>query len=367
MKNICWITQDCFIDVDLPVLPELAKKNNIEWNIFVSKSSGISYELLIKDKTEGASLESIVVHKLKNRARSIKLLLEYVAILKTLKDGKFDLYYVDMSGMPYFLPLVRLILGKKNVIVATHNVSTPKGAHSAKLAEVYMAFTLKSFENFHVFSENQKHVLESKVTGKNLLFAPLALKDFGKPNVIKGNEEVTFLYFGIIRNYKRVDLLIKAANNVYKSTQKKFKVIIAGACNEWDKYKSLIEYPELFDLRISSIPNENIPDLFGSAHYFVMPYQDIAQSGAMSVAFNYNLPIIASNLDAFKSYITDEKTGYLIEAGSVESLSDKMLHILNNHDETYLTIKRNQNEYVKLNLSIKSIAEKYIKYFENFD
>lgn len=44
-----------------------------------------------------------------------------------------------------------------------------------------------------------------------------------------------------------------------------------------------------------------------------MPYQDIAQSGAMTVALFYNIPILASELDTFKEFMTGENDGYFFQ------------------------------------------------------
>ena len=363
MKKITWVTGDCFIDVDLPVIPKLSKKFAIQWFIILGKNSTINYDQLLKDnlKCSNALLKII---KLKNRIRSPFLILEYFNLVLKLKGEKADLYYIDMSGMPYFLPLLRLFLGSKKVIIATHNVSTPDGAANMKIAKLYMKFILAAFENFHVFSENQKNVLEKIYSYKKILYVPLALKNYGNSNRNK-NDLITFLNFGIIRDYKRVDVLIEAANLAYEKTNQKFLVKIAGDCKNWDCYKSLIKYPFLFDLRIESIPNEEVAELFESSHYFVLPYQDIAQSGSLTVALNYNLPVLASKLDSFSEFIIDGKTGFLFKVASVKALSDLMIDILKNHETIYPVLKLHQKEFVDEFFGIDEIINKYSNFFNN--
>jgi len=362
MKKICWVTADCFVDVDLPIVPELAKQYNIKWNIIIAKNAEIDYFDLVNNKMNDSEVGLQIIH-FKNRMRNPLLFFEYYKLIVKLKKQKADLYYIDMPGMPYFLPLVRLFIGKKKAIIAAHNVSTPKGAANHRLADLYMKFTLHFFLNFHVFSKNQNQILISKYSNKNILLAPLALKDFGVSNKPNTNI-ITFLNFGIIRDYKRIDVLIEAANIAYEKTKKTFIVKIAGKCDDWTKYERLIKYPFLFDLRIESIPNEDIPDLFASSHYFVLPYQDIAQSGALTVAFNYNLPVIASNLDSFKEFIINNKTGFLFETASVNSLVEIMEEILNKHNTVYPELKTNLQQFVNEKYSMESIINNYKEYFD---
>lgn len=362
-KKIAWITVDSFIDVDLPIIPVLANKYDIHWYVVLGKNTDIDYYSLINDRVDKTKLMLTII-RLKNRIRNPFLCFEYIKLVLKLKKEIADIYYIDMPGMPYFLPLVRFFLGVKKTIIATHNVSTPKGAINYRLAKKYMQYTLKSFNNFHVFSKSQHKILVSKHPFKNVLIAPLALKDFGESK-LSTPDLITFLNFGIIREYKRVDVLIEAANIAYEKTNIKFIVKIAGKCDHWAKYVRLIKYPFLFDLRLKSIPNDEVPDLFASSHYFVLPYQDIAQSGALTVALKYNLPVLASDLEGFKEFVVNEETGFLFEAASVNALSELFIYLLENHKIIYSDLKKNQLKYIEENYMIEAIADKYTEYFES--
>ena len=209
-------------------------------------------------------------------------------------------------------------------------------------------------------------ILKENYPSKNILYAPLALKDFGSSSKPK-NDILTFLFFGYIREYKRVDVLIQAAQKVYETTKIKFKVCIAGSCSNWNLYNNLIHYPELFDLRIYNIPNEEIPDLFTSAHYFVMPYQGIAQSGAMSVALHYNIPIIASDLPAFHEFMIHNETGYFTKIEDIDRLANIMERIVTGQTLNYDILCKNEAQLTYKILSIKAITEKYKKYIDSIN
>ena len=365
MKNIQWLTSDCFIDVDLPILTELCKYYNITWYIVLGVNNSIDYTKLVNSRCNGLKIKIHYV-KLKYRMSNPLIIKEYFYLVKkTQKSDALTVYY-NISGMPYLFTCLYPFINKNKTIIAMHNVETPKGASHYRIAKIYNYITKTLYKNFQVFSISQLNLLKKTYPNKNILYAPLALKNFGNSTKSKSNI-LTFLFFGYIREYKRVDVLIEAAQKVYNKTKINFKVCIAGSCSNWSIYEKLIVNPEHFDLKIYNIPNEEIPDLFTSAHYFVMPYQGIAQSGAMSVALHYNIPIIASNLPAFHEFMIDNKTGYFIDVANIESLSIVMEKIVKGESINYDELCKNEFDFVKRILSIEAITENYIKYINNLD
>ena len=172
---------------------------------------------------------------------------------------------------------------------------------------------IKTIKNYQTFSQSQYNLLKATYKKKNVFYAPFVLKDYGAPKMTPNEEYVTFLNFGRIRGYKCIDVLIRAAEKVQKETQKKFKVIIAGGCNDWINYQKFIKHPSLFELPIENIPNDQIPDLFGRTHYTVLPYQDIVQNGVLMVCINYSKPSILRKLPAFEEILTDGKDSFFID------------------------------------------------------
>jgi glycosyltransferase involved in cell wall biosynthesis len=365
-KRVCWITSNYYIDVDLPIVPAISKYYDIDWQIIHNKNANCDYMPRVEELAKETNIK-YHFHYLQNRRRNFKIINEYLRILRIIKKDRYDFYYFDIDGLPFFFPLVSLIFNRNKVICAAHHVTTPLGAVNYKYAKLYMGFILKYFKYFQVFSKNQYNILHKKYPAKKAFYAPLALINFGKSESVLPKDRIVFLFFGYIRDYKRLDILICAANKLYETTNKKFKIKIFGYCSEWEKYEKLIKYPEIFELRIESIKNKEIPSLFKESHYFVMPYQDLAQSAALMVAFNYYLPVIASDIDSLKEFIADGKNGFLFEKGSIDSLSSVMLGLLDRSEEGYLQIKQNVIEYVDKNYSIDSIIRLYVDYFESIE
>lgn len=368
MKAISWITADCFLDVDLPVIARLREHYRIFWQIIISNSCGIDYRGFVRMQIPeaGDNLEIVFVDE-KHRRRDPRMLASDCRIIRRAKAFHPDFYYVSGFMLPWGLPLLKVMLPVEKVVMACHNVSTPKGATKSVLAELSMRFVLAFFKNIQVFSKGQHEVLEGRCSGKNVLEAPLALKDFGEPRPGAAADDgiVRFLNFGIIRDYKRVDLLIEAGCLLYERGYRNFRVLIAGSCPEWDaRYSGLVRCPGVFELDIRRIPNEDVPGLFAKSDYFVMPYQDIAQSGALTVAFQYNLPPIVSDIPQFREFVEDGVTGLYFKSGDAVSLADKMQYALDHYADIYPVLKDNQAAFVRDNLSLDSIVARYRAYFD---
>lgn len=363
-KKICWITSSFLLDVDIPIVPALQKDYDIDWIILSTKANKEGDKALI-ERTGCENYKIITDGGLFIHPKKI---LFYKKLLTEIKQKDYDLYYFDFMGMPYFLPFLRMMLPMEKCILAAHNVKTPKGARYYWMAKPYMDYAVRIFKNFQVFSLNQLELLSSIKRDANILYAPLCLKDYGHPTIEKPDNPITFLFFGNIVAYKRVDILLKAVSILNTKGINDFKVKICGYCRseQWKEYEALISNHNIIETDIRRIPNEDIPNLFQSSHYFVMPYQDIAQSGAMTVALCYNLPIIASNLDTFKEFMNDGVDGYFFEQGNAEALAERMEYVLTNHNTIYSSLQSKQSLLVREILSNEAIINKYKTYINDF-
>ena len=359
MKTITWITPTYFVDVDIQIVPELAKTFKISWIISGNQRPTMLNQLI---EHQPANLE-IEFYNNKSKWYSPLSYFAYRHFFSYVKTKNTDIIYCDFAPQLFAFYAALKELSKHKTVFATHNVKTPKGARHEALARYYMMKLLKAFRNFHTFSRNQQEYLNSLVTGKNVLYAPLTLKDYGcKIEQKKELKQINFLSFGHIRQYKRIDLLILASQQLYEETKIHFKVTIAGNCPHWKRYQKLIKYQHLFDLKIGFIEDKNIPQIFAEANYLILPYQDLAQSGAITVAFNYNVPVIVSDIPQFKEFVTESENGFFFRSESVNSLKECMREALLMPKDTYQELLVSTREYVKNNYSLQAIADKYISY-----
>ena len=363
-KKICWVTASYFLDVDLPIVPYLKKFYDIDWIVisdvkhseddrrYIASQTDCSYSVL-EDEGFFFSLSHFKVMK---------------KLVDDIQKGDYDLFYFDISDLIYLFPLIRRRLDIKKTLLATHNVSVPKGARFALLARFSMAYILRHFINFQVFSRNQKDYLLLCKPDANVFYCPLMLKDYGKIGSRSFTRPRRFLFFGNIVKYKRLDILLDAVNKLVESGESDFIVNIHGYCRSeiWDKnYAPRIKYPENVKVDIRRVPNEEVASLFASNDFFVMPYQDIAQSGAMTVALNYNMPIIASDLPAFNEYIEDGRNSFILPSCDSTSLAEVMKLAIEMKEYEYDKLCDNLKHTVAEKLSRESIIQRYVTFIDN--
>jgi len=362
MKKLAYITYDFFLDVDYPIVKELDKYYFLNWIIIfkISATQRFTIEEVVKYAEKNKiAFEIITTTK---RYRSLSYLLKCLNITIKLKKLKADIYYFQTFSDPYLPVFTKLFLKTKKIIVAIHDVLNHLNDNSL-FRDLSKKFYTRAFNNFHIYSENQKDIFLYQYPQKNVMMARLPLYDFGPAKNNLSKKKINFLFFGVILYYKGVDYLIEAANLLAKEYDN-FTVTIAGYAEDFSIYRNLIQNDNIFNLIIKVIPSNEIAEIFVNADYLVQPYRDVTQSGPLKIAYNYNIPVIASDLPGFNEYIIHGSTGYLFEPNNYKSLYEVMKNILNQSTEESLKIKKNLQEFVARELNLESIIDKYLKFFE---
>ena len=173
-------------------------------------------------------------------------------------------------------------------------------------------------------------------------------------------ENQYMLFFGLVRAYKGLDLLLDAFGKV-KDQLPNLQLIIAGEFYEdEDKYRAQISNNQLTNKVI--IKNEFIADAdlrkyFGAADLIVQPYKTATQSGVTQVAFHFEKPMLVTNVGGLGEIVHDHKMGYAVEPNAdaiAAALTDYYTHSRQAVYTEYL-IKQ------KDNYSWSKLAESFVK------
>ena len=130
------------------------------------------------------------------------------------------------------------------------------------------------------------------------------------------------LFFGIIRDYKGLDLLIEALALL----DDRYELIIAGEVyGSFEKYEQLIHENGLsgkVKLFNQYIDDEQVTKFFSAADVCVLPYRSATQSGIISISKYFEIPVIATNVGGLKESFEHEKTGLIINDVSPEAIKN---------------------------------------------
>lgn len=361
-KTIVWLTADYFVDCDIEMIKHLSDYYHIYWHIILpAKGSRFSqFEITNWQLTN----VEIKLHSNKYRLRNPASLLYFRNIFKKLAKTPYDVLYLNYTPSPFFALASFKILDPNKTIVTAHQGEIYSGFRFKSIYQSTYNLFYSYYRYINMFSksETQKHIRQHP---KSTVFTiPLALKHFGNSENLYNNETIRFLIFGSIRPTKNIGLLIEASCNLYQNGVHNFNITIAGECDNWNQYKNKIKYPQIFNLAIRRIPNKEIANLFCQHHYLVLPYKIVTQSGPLKIAYNYNIPVIASNLPGFSDEIINNETGYLFESENVEDLTKVISRAIDTHNQNYRRLKQNLAKYVKNRYSDEEIKNKYISMFE---
>ncbi len=138
-----------------------------------------------------------------------------------------------------------------------------------------------------------------------------ARKHLGLPE----NEKI-ILFFGFIRRYKGLDLLLQAMADE-RIKQAGIKLLVAGEFYEDEKpYQELIEKSGIKDqliLRTDFIPDAEVKYYLCAADAVIQPYRNATQSGVTPLAYYFEKPMIVTNVGGLPSLVPDEKAGLVVE------------------------------------------------------
>lgn len=359
-KKICWVSAASFIDVDIPFIPDLLRWFDIEWIVIPGRYTNSFFDEM-ETKYDG-----LTIHKVNftHRARDPRSVLDYLAIGRIVKTVNADLNYIDLvPNNPWCLPFYCSLPSEKTIFCAHDGSVTPSMKYPilCKLG-FYIGFGHAKYIN--MFSPSQARLLAKNYPDHQITIIPLALKDFGVPTVEQRKDSVVFLYFGAIHSDKNIELLIEATNQLVEEGVNGFKVSINGKWRlSWNVY-SKIRHSEVFELNLRMIENEEIPNIFASCHYVVYPYKCMSQSGALKVAYNYNRPVIASNLQGFVDEVKEGVDGFLFESDNVNDLKRVMKQCINRSKSEYDKLLDRMKEDVTESYDHKVILRKYLDMFK---
>lgn len=130
----------------------------------------------------------------------------------------------------------------------------------------------------------------------------------------------TILFFGLIRHYKGLDILLKAFDGLGED----YQLVVAGEpYGSFDEYQAIIDASpnkERIHLFPEYIKDSGVKKYFSVADVTVLPYRSATQSGISSVSYHFEVPMIVTSVGGLKETIGDKGTGIAAAEPSPECI-----------------------------------------------
>jgi glycosyltransferase involved in cell wall biosynthesis len=148
----------------------------------------------------------------------------------------------------------------------------------------------------------------------------------------RDSDDVTILYFGLIRPYKGVEYLVQAFDALPMDLVERLRLVIVGETwEEHDLPARLIahsRYRQRIEFVNRYVTDQEVDDFFARADVLCLPYLRASQSGAARIATSYGLPIIASKVGGLAESLAEYEGTLFCEPGNVQHLREALLEVV---------------------------------------
>lgn len=314
---------------------------------------------LFPGKTQFSSEEAptdLKIHRTINSVNPLSWLLTGRKIKKLNADKVIFCYWMAFIA-PCFGTIARLARSPKTEIVALiHNMIPHEPTILDKLFPKYFVNAMDGFvamadsviEDVKHFDANSKPKIVSPHPIYDHYGALLDKKDAAiKLGLYDQNAYI--LFFGFIRQYKGLDLLLEAFAD---ERLRKFplKLIVAGEFYENpEPYLSQIAKLKLgnfVELRTVFIPDSEVRNYFSVADIVAQPYRTATQSGVSQIAYHFEKPMLVTNVGGLAEIVPHGKVGYVVDVEPAQ-IADALVDFYENKraDEFIENIKTEKLKY----------------------
>lgn len=282
---------------------------------------------------------------------------------KFIRNQNADLVIFDWWN-PFFGPSHRLISSlikkqyRNKIIFITENVIS----HEARFVDRLLTkIGLKNADAFVALSNVVENTLKS-FTRKKIYKSALPIYDCynldKNIDVNKSKEELGFniddnilLFFGYVRKYKGLNVLLDAFPGVLKSNPNAKLLIVGEFYDSAEKYYEQIEALGIKDpVKVVQkfVPNEDVGKYYSVADIVILPYLSATQSGVLNIAYGFGKPVIVTNVGGLAEDVIEGNTGYIIEPNNPSEIINSVNKFYK--DRSKINFESNINRKLEDNL-----------------
>lgn len=127
------------------------------------------------------------------------------------------------------------------------------------------------------------------------------------------------LFFGFIRPYKGLDLLLEALERL--DDREVYLTVAGEAWGDPTALRQRMAAMPNVEARLEYVPDAEAAEYFARADFLVLPYRAASGSGAAALALHYDTPMIAARVGGLTDVVRDGETGIVVEPGDASALA----------------------------------------------
>jgi D-inositol-3-phosphate glycosyltransferase len=177
-------------------------------------------------------------------------------------------------------------------------------------------------------------------------------------------DSLVLLFFGYVRKYKGLDILIEAFAKILSSNPKARLLIVGEFYDNPNEYFDLIKKLTIEDkVKVINqfVPNEEVAKYYQIADVVILPYRSATQSGILNVAYGFYKPVIVTNVGGLAEFVDEGKTGFVVKPNSPDAIAEGVQRLLSVNGKvdfaTHITERNRKNSFNQLPEVFKNILE----------
>ena len=284
--------------------------------------------------------------------------------------------------LPFFAPALGTVAkkveknGTKSIVIVDNMIPHEKRFFD----EAFTRYFLKNTDAYIVMSRSvEKELLKRKPEAK-YIFHPhpiyehfgekierkVALEKLGLSKVKGINNKKILLYFGFVRKYKGLDLLLEAFKNLNDNDD--YFLIVAGESYLSDSenrelQSTLNNHPKKqnIDTRLRYVSDSEVNLLFSAADANVLPYRHATQSGVSAIAFHFEVPSVVTDVGGLRDLIEPYKAGTVAKEATSKAIQEAIEELFENKKN--INYSANLRDF-KEKYSWENLAKKILELYE---
>lgn len=174
------------------------------------------------------------------------------------------------------------------------------------------------------------------------------------------------LFFGFIKPYKGVAHLIDAAPRLRARYGDQVRVLVVGDIyGEKQTYLDRIEASgagDVIRLVDGFVPDEMVESYFVAADLVVLPYVSATQSGIVQIAYNYDRPVVTTDVGGLPEVVQDGRTGFLVPPGDAPALAEAITRFFDEDRAAEfgaaVAVEKQKYSWERMALAIEELASR---------
>jgi glycosyltransferase involved in cell wall biosynthesis len=237
----------------------------------------------------------------------------------------------DLVIVRYWLPFMAPCLGtilrlvKKNHITKVICIADNMIPHEHRLGDrAFTKYFVKPVDAFITMSEKVSSDLRQFTLKPAKRLAHPLYDNFGesvskieaRQRLLLPENEKIILFFGFIRKYKGLDILLEAMNDE-RIRKSDIKLLVAGEYyedhKEYDELISKLAISSQLILRTDFIADSEVRYYLSAADFVIQPYRNATQSGVTPLAYHFEKPMLVTNVGGLPDLVPNGKVGIVTE------------------------------------------------------